>query len=81
MTDKEKAKEIIDKYIDIMPNLENQTGVTILRHAIECAVVAVDEIISELNSVAFNYELDFNKTLLFYWQEVKQELETFKITK
>lgn len=63
-TPKEKAKELVDSFIEIMPPLHNQTGKTIMDHAIKCALIAVDEIIknSHISGV------------VEYWKEVKQEL-------
>ena len=45
MTPKEKAKELVDKYLNIhlMYGMEDE--------AKECALICVDEIIEELNSV------------------------------
>jgi hypothetical protein len=53
MTPKEKAKELVDKFI-----------------AIQCALIAVDEIIS-IKLLWFQKDTQD----LDYWQQVKQELE------
>ena len=37
LTTKEKAKELVDSIIDIMPCLVNQTGKLIIDHAKQCA--------------------------------------------
>ncbi len=65
MTPKEKAKELIDEYVDIMPPIENQTGKSIIKHAKQCAIIAVDAILSILNENCINDG---------YWDEVKEEL-------
>lgn len=70
MTPKEKAEELVRKYsdsrlINIVHGLDHDD-------AIECAKLAVDEILDELNADpedgywVYRYE---------YFQEVKQELE------
>jgi hypothetical protein len=41
------------------------------------AVIVVDEIVSELRSVEFNYDLDFSKNLFQYWEGVKEAIESF----
>lgn len=41
------------------------------------AVIVVDEIVSELRSVEFNYDLDFTQNLFHYWKGVKDAIESF----
>ena len=60
MTPKEKAKELVDKYY-IFNHIGN-------RHAIKCALIAVDEILK----VASFY--NDSQAEVIYWQEVKQEI-------
>ncbi len=72
MTPKEKAEELIDKFI----HSESQDGYNDVRDihsAIRCALIAVDEILSYYK----NYLLHENTAYkgLMYWKEVKQELE------
>ena len=64
MTPKEKAQELVDKYY-IFNHIGN-------RHAIKCALIAVDEIIAS-NPIAFD-EQD-NCIAKQWWQEVKKEIE------
>jgi hypothetical protein len=64
MTPKEKAQELVDKYY-IFNHIGN-------RHAIKCAVIAVDEIIKS-NPIAFDE--DDNCIAKQWWQEVKQQIE------
>jgi hypothetical protein len=71
MTEKEKAKELIQKYIDIMPMLRTQTGRAIMDHAKECALITVDEI----KKIGWNLPHYDNVTGLEYWQNVKSEIE------
>lgn len=60
MTPKEKAIELVDKYIQTNGNSF---------FAKQCALIAVDEII---NNDGFT---KFDDYLTKYWQEVKQEIE------
>ena len=63
MTPKEKAVDIFYKYFEATNN-----------HYIakECALIAVDEILSELTEIPYGLEY-LNR--LNYWLEVKQETE------
>jgi predicted proteasome-type protease len=65
MTPKEKAKELIDKFWYSL-------SIT-LEQAKQCALIAVDEIISSnphSNPLNTNVESTMN-----YWQQVKQEIQ------
>ena len=64
MTPKEKAKELVDKYY-IFNHIGN-------RHAIKCALIAVDEIIKS-NPISFDE--DENCIAKQWWQEVKTEIQ------
>ncbi len=61
MTPKEKAKELVDKFY-IFNHIGN-------KHAIKCALIAVDEILDPFRKV-----LPSSRN---YWQEVKQEIENY----
>jgi hypothetical protein len=71
MTPKEKAKELVDKFKPYshfwVHDLGRQKDYEIeqLENAIQCALIAVDEIIAELV-----YDKQFE-----YWNEVKKEIE------
>ena len=76
MTPKEKAKELVDKYY-IFNHIGN-------RHAIKCAIIAVDEILlSRKDDSQFDDTLwaggsdmyTMHPMYLNYWQEVKTEIE------
>ena len=62
MTPKEKAKKLVNKYLQIYDGRVTQ--------AKQCALIAVDEILKDRERLndAFFYCGD-------YWQEVKQEIE------
>jgi hypothetical protein len=60
MTPKEKAEELVDKFIQYVPAEEEFEW----DYAKQCALIAVDELI-------FNAH---NNYMEKYWQEVKQEI-------
>ncbi len=72
MTPKEKALELVDKYIPLSLRLYSEyEWVEEIDSAKQCALIAVDELIE----FAYNYT-DYNeKSTKEYWQEVKQEIE------
>lgn len=73
MTAKDKAKELLDKYVII---LYNSTPFTFdIRRCKQCAVVAVNEIINSTEGL--DYLPNYSNGLLFriFWDEVKQEIE------
>jgi hypothetical protein len=61
MTPKEKANELVNKYLIITPIVWH------IYNAKKCALIAVDEILDVLN-VIDNFEM-------IYWEQVKQEIE------
>jgi hypothetical protein len=69
MTPKEKAKELLDKYDFIY----TYDGLSIMDEDLtlddrkQCALIAVDEVIDNIEDDYMHYELD-------WWQEVKQEI-------
>jgi hypothetical protein len=65
MTPKEKAEELLNKFsmpIDGHKNIYYK----------QCALIAVDEIISEYGTY---YKVNIDDKYVSYWQEVKQEIE------
>lgn len=65
MTPKKKAKELVDKFYEILPYWVNE------QDAKQCALIAVDEILSEIYSN--NFITSDNRRI--YWQQVKTEIE------
>jgi hypothetical protein len=63
MIPKEKAKELVDKYLDIDSKYEYLS----YSMAKQCALIAVDEILS----LCWNG----NMVAMEYWQKVKQEIQ------
>ena len=66
MTPKEKAEELVDKCLYTENEYKEHTDYT---QAIQCALIAVDEI---LNNDGFTR---FDQYLTEFWQEVKKEIE------
>jgi hypothetical protein len=65
MTPKEKAKQLFFKY----RNLENKDSFINNYNAKQCALIAVDEIVKQLE------QYGYYKSLMTYWAAVKQEIE------
>ena len=74
MTPKEKAIELIDQYRLILIQSETDAGEEILctTIAIQCALIAVDEIINSEKFIWGGYNRDEYRR---YFQEVKIEIE------
>jgi hypothetical protein len=64
MTPKEKAKELVDKFIQYTDTSE-WTNIEYV-YAKQCALIAVDEILKVIEEL---------RTEVLYWQEVKTEIE------
>ena len=81
MTAKEKARDLVDKYllspIDF-PYKDTQDGVCIgngymlYNSAKQCALIAVDEVMSVITVVPYGITY---LSLVDYWQDVKEEIE------
>ena len=76
MNPKEKAIELIDRYLLVDREKEWQDKLNLFE-AKQCAFIAVDEIISAKPCVDF---WDFSREVTIglnieYWQQVKQEIE------
>jgi len=66
---KEKSLELYNYYDNIIK--DHTRGVSVKELSIQCAIIAVDEILNTLEEVVYaprTYQ---------YWKEVKQELEKF----
>ena len=75
MTPKEKAVDIYNKMYET--GFKPKSVLLRIEQAKECALIAVDEIISELAYTQNYVEDALNKIQVYinYWQEVKQEIE------
>ena len=75
MTPKEKAKDLVDKYLDIDSNYEYLS----YSMAKQCALIAVDEILEwpqvhDLEKIC-DYSDEFYVRPSRHWTEVKEEIE------
>jgi hypothetical protein len=75
MTPKEKAKDLVDKYLDIDSKYEYLS----YSMAKQCALIAVDEILEwpqvhDLQKLC-DYSDEFYVRPSRYWTEVKEEIE------
>jgi hypothetical protein len=68
MTPKEKAEDLVDKFIQYVPAEEEFE----LDYAKQCALIAVDEILDANPSLIKYNDIELDD---IYWQEVKQEIE------
>ena len=77
MNPKEKAKELIDNYIEIMPSLEKQTSYAIKEHAKRCSMMlSVESIMGILSIIGSESHMwtSHEKETILFWESVKKEL-------
>jgi hypothetical protein len=67
MTPKEKAKELVEKMFNVDLQCDNEAMCMLYPHAIKCALIAVEEILNELDLQ--------NHLLRDYWYDVQHEIE------
>jgi hypothetical protein len=70
MTPQEKAKELVDKFINADVVWEFTYGC-----AKQCALIAVDEIIQIVPTVYVTDDNEIHSGHRQYWQKVKQEIQ------
>ena len=73
MKPKEKAIELVDKYININKVKLSDYSVIYTPTAKQCALIAVDELIEHLQPSS-DFGGEINIYTIEYWQEVKQEI-------
>lgn len=73
MTPKEKALELVDKFLSCKDYSNSYCVIPIQDDAKQCALIAVDEILKALES-----DWSFMEIRQEYWQEVKQEIEQYE---
>lgn len=84
MTPKEKAKEVFNNIFNEMPHPSTTNAETYIISK-RCALIAINEMISEVYNLSHQYVAVYDFTTLTYlytnckeltfWQEVKQEIE------
>jgi hypothetical protein len=81
MTPKEKAEQLVIKMYQPLPaSKEAEKGKEHLYYnqynaAKECALIAVDEILTEMSDYFDKYDCTDTLSKIEYWTEVKQEIE------
>lgn len=84
MTPKEKAKQLVNYFMDITPvdysindsaKEVNKKAIDDLRLCKQCALIAVDEILNVVPSVYLTDDEEVHNGHYQYWDEVKQEIK------
>jgi hypothetical protein len=71
MTAKEKAKELVWKYLPILESWKEDNS----NKAKQCAIIAVDEVMYNNLMEYPQHSMIYNPHKNDYWQEVKREIE------
>jgi hypothetical protein len=76
MTPKQKAKELINRFYISFPldDFNKERYIFVKKHAKNCALIAVDEIIN-ISLPSSEYGGVITDNTIEYWQEVKQEIQ------
>jgi len=73
MTPQKKAQELVDQYMDLSEEREYDTPRDMPKEmAIKCAMIAVDEIIANIEP---SVSMDVIEARVNYFQAVKEEIE------
>ena len=75
MTPKDKAEELVDKFMNIRNIKLSDYSIIYLPTAKQCALIVVDEIDLLIQNSTPKDDPYGNLFALEYWQEVKQEIE------
>jgi glutathione synthase/RimK-type ligase-like ATP-grasp enzyme len=73
MTPQEKAKELIEKYLNMNDGLIQEFIPIPIEGARQCALIAVDQLMQHAENSYYNKDIINGAKL--YWDEVKQEIE------
>jgi hypothetical protein len=73
MTPKEKAVELVNKYVSLTDGWVY--GISSWEYKKKCALIAVDEICEILEDNGFTFIEYHDRTTIEYWLQVKQEIE------
>ena len=74
MTPQEKAKELVELFWTEVEDNDCSTRKMSFSQAKQCALIAVDEILS-LMIKFHNRHIEDNSNEIIFWEEVKQEIE------
>ena len=72
MTPKEKAEELVLRYLRINNNTKEWFNLHIAK---QCALIAVDELIKSHYLLTTTHDLEPSIRCKSYWKEVKKEIE------
>lgn len=72
MTAKEKAKEFYNKFLPLVQG--GHLNETYHNKAKQCAIIAIDGVISELEDVEFNHDVILGVDIS-YFESIKHEIE------
>ena len=82
MKAEDKAKELVNKYLDYMPSIYEYYHEHVPDHdsAKECAIIAVDEILKPISvKTGINFTtVNPSYAQEKYWKEVKKEIELLR---
>jgi hypothetical protein len=75
MTPKEKAEQIVDKYLELLPSRNPIMYIGDIETAQKCALISVDERIDEMYAWMGGGGYEWEKKRFQYWEQVKNEIE------
>lgn len=76
MTPKEKAQELVEKMFNVDLQCDNEAMCMLYPHAIKCALIAVEEMISVLPFTAIHRSLnEYAIQMHKYLEKVKDEIQ------
>jgi hypothetical protein len=67
MTPEEKAKDLVDKFTVVGLQQRNE--------GFQCAIIAVDEIVKEIQCNALDFGAEVPLIVYTYWKNVKHEIQ------
>jgi hypothetical protein len=76
MTPKDKAKELFDLFgTTIAERVDVDGFICNTEHIKKCALIAVDEIVKEIQCNEFDFQSNVPMSVYTYWKNVKKEIE------
>lgn len=69
MTPKEKAEDLVGKFLSMLCDSYNYNNIFIAKR---CALIAVDEVVAQIEP---SVSMDVISARIEYWQQVKQEIK------
>ena len=72
MKEKEKAKELVDRFY--FNGIKDKEYSMQYEDGVQCALICVDEMIRAIKQIQFNYDIFLEDTEISYWWKVRQEI-------